>query len=60
MLGREQGETVELECPVCGAHVVTTAKAAESGKVRCPRGHEFEVMGILGGLERPVHPPKHG
>lgn len=43
----EDSDTVELECPVCGARVETTAKAAETGKIRCPRGHEFEVMGIL-------------
>jgi len=29
--------------------VKTTAKQAEKGKVRCPRGHEFAVMGMLGG-----------
>jgi hypothetical protein len=49
MLGRRPEETVELTCPQCGAHVKTTAKEAEKGKVRCPRGHEFAVMGILGG-----------
>ncbi len=50
MLGGAEGDTVELECPECGAAVKTTAKEAEKGKVRCPRGHEFGVMGILGGL----------
>ncbi len=60
MFGKGQGETVELECPVCGARVETTAKAAESGMVRCPRGHEFEVMGILGGIDPTARPPKHG
>jgi hypothetical protein len=49
MLGERDGE-VELECPECGASVRTTVKAAEKGKVRCPRGHEFDVMGALGGL----------
>jgi hypothetical protein len=48
MLGGREGEKVELECPVCGAKVKTTAKEAEKGKVRCPRGHEFPVLGILG------------
>lgn len=43
----DSNDTVELECPVCGARVETTVKAAETGKVRCPRGHEFDVMGIL-------------
>jgi hypothetical protein len=53
MLGGRGEDTVELECPVCGARVETTAKEAEKGKVRCPRGHEFAVMGALGGLEGP-------
>jgi hypothetical protein len=49
MLGGRDGTTVELECPECGAVVKTTAKEAQKGKVRCPRGHEFAVMGLLGG-----------
>ncbi|HEY1696320.1 MAG TPA: hypothetical protein VGG39_29350 [Polyangiaceae bacterium] len=49
MLGGRDEETVELQCPECGAKVKTTAKQAEKGKVRCPRGHEFAVMGMLGG-----------
>ncbi len=49
MLGGRGDEKVELECPECGAHVKMTAKEAEKGKVRCPRGHEFAVMGILDG-----------
>jgi hypothetical protein len=49
MLGGGKDEAVELECPTCGAKVKTTAKAAEKGKVTCPRGHEFAVMGMLGG-----------
>ena len=53
MLGGHEKETVELRCPECGARVETTAKEAEKGKVRCPRGHEFAVMGMLGGLEGP-------
>lgn len=47
--GRGGEESIELECPVCGSIAKTTAKEAEKGKVRCPRGHEFEVMGMLGG-----------
>jgi hypothetical protein len=47
MLGGGKDEAVELECPKCGAKVKTTAKEAEKGKVKCPRGHEFEVMGML-------------
>jgi hypothetical protein len=47
---REKDEKVELECPECGAKVQTTSKEAERGKVRCPRGHEFAVMGMLGDL----------
>jgi CxxC motif-containing protein len=48
MLRDGKDETVELECPECGAKVKATAKQAESGKVRCPRGHEFAVMGMMG------------
>jgi len=44
----ERERSVELECPECGARVKTTAKEAETGKIRCPRGHEFAVMGALG------------
>jgi hypothetical protein len=47
MLGGRDMETVELECPECGALVKTNVKEAEKGKVRCPRGHEFAVMGML-------------
>jgi hypothetical protein len=50
MLGGKGAETVELECPECGAVVKASAKEAEKGKVRCPRGHEFAVMGVLGAL----------
>ena len=50
MLGRSDDEPVELECPECGAKVKTTSKQAAKGKVRCPRGHEFAVMGMLGGM----------
>jgi hypothetical protein len=50
MFRKDENETVELECPECGAKVKTTAKQAEKGKVRCPRGHEFAVMGMLGDL----------
>ena len=49
MLGRSRDESVELECPECGTVFETTARVAEKGKVRCPRGHEFAVMGMLGG-----------
>jgi hypothetical protein len=50
MLGGRSDETVELRWPECGAQVKTSAGDAEKGKVRCPRGHEFAVMGMLGGL----------
>jgi hypothetical protein len=53
MLGGRKGDTLELRCPDCGALVETTAEEAEKGKVRCPRGHEFAVMGVLGNLEGP-------
>ena len=49
MRGGRDEENVEIECPECGALVKTTAKEAEKGKLRCPRGHEFAVMGMLGG-----------
>jgi hypothetical protein len=51
MLGGRGDEMVELECPECGTLVKTRATEAEKGKVRCPRGHEFAVMGMLGGVE---------
>ena len=50
MVVRKDDETVELRCPECDARVETTAKQAEAGKVRCPRGHEFAVIGMLGSL----------
>jgi len=49
MLGKRDDEPVELECPVCGIDFKTTEGDAAKGKVRCPRGHEFAVMGMLGG-----------
>ncbi len=53
MLGRRDDEPVELECPVCGAEFKTTESEAAKGSVRCPRGHEFAVMGMLGGPGKP-------
>lgn len=51
---REKGtEKVELECPECGTKFETTQERAEKGKVRCPRGHEFAVMGMLGAPGEP-------
>ena len=49
MLRGNEDEKIELDCPECGARVKTTVREAEKGKVRCPRGHEFAVMGMLGG-----------
>jgi hypothetical protein len=49
MLGRRDDEVIEIECPECGAVVKTTAKEAEKGILRCPNGHSFAVMGMLGG-----------
>jgi hypothetical protein len=49
MLGKRDEEPVEIACPECGTLVKTTAKVAEKGTVRCPRGHVFAVMGMLGG-----------
>ena len=51
MLRDGKDETVELECPECGARVKATTKEAQKGKLRCPRGHEFAVMGMLGTSE---------
>ncbi len=52
MLGERDNEPIELECPECGARVRMTAGEAEKkGKVRCPRGHEFPVLGMLGSAE---------
>ncbi len=59
MLGGRDSDTVDLECPECGAKVHATVKEAERGKVRCPRGHEFAVMGMLGGLEGPGEQKRH-
>jgi hypothetical protein len=50
--GGKRGERIELECPVCGDRVMATLEEAEKGKVRCSRGHEFAVMGMLGGPGR--------
>jgi predicted Zn finger-like uncharacterized protein len=49
MFGRPKDEPVELECPECGTVFKVASSVAEKGKVRCPRGHEFAVMGMLGG-----------
>ena len=57
MLGRSNDDTVELECPECGARVKATPEQAQEGKVRCPRGHEFAVMGILGDVG-PTNPKR--
>jgi hypothetical protein len=48
MLRETQDEEVEIECPECGALVRATAEKALEGILRCPRGHEIEVMGMLG------------
>jgi len=47
MLGKRRDKEIELECPICGAQVKASPEEAEKGKVRCPRGHEFAVMGML-------------
>ena len=47
MPGGHEGQ-IDLECPECGARVKVTAGEAEKGKVRCPKGHEFAVMSMLG------------
>jgi hypothetical protein len=48
MLGKRRDEKIELECPICGVEVKASSEEAEKGKVRCPRGHEFAIMGMLG------------
>jgi len=56
MLGERDDETIELECPECGTRVQTTAREAEkTGWVRCPRGHEFAVLGVLGPSEGDIN-----
>ncbi|MGO9837070.1 MAG: hypothetical protein ACLP1X_22980 [Polyangiaceae bacterium] len=57
MLGGPE-EQVELECPECGMRVKTTTTDAEKGKVRCPRGHEFAVMSMLGNSTDEVGPTR--
>jgi formylmethanofuran dehydrogenase subunit E len=47
--GRDKKEKVELVCPECHEKVTATLEEAQAGKVRCKRGHEVVVMGILGG-----------
>jgi predicted RNA-binding Zn-ribbon protein involved in translation (DUF1610 family) len=57
MLGRKEDD-VEFECPECGAIFKATAREAAKGKVRCPNGHEFAVMGMLGGPGDDPNAPK--
>jgi predicted Zn finger-like uncharacterized protein len=48
MLRKDEGdEKVELECPKCGARFEVSAKKADTGEVRCPRGHEVPVVKML-------------
>ena len=54
MLGRSGKEKVDLECPKCGAKFQATEAEAAKGKVRCPNGHEFGVMGMMGGGGAPT------
>ena len=49
MLGKGDKEKVDLECPECGTKFQVTAAEAAKGKVRCPKGHSFGVMGLMGG-----------
>jgi peptide subunit release factor 1 (eRF1) len=49
MVGGSDKDKVDLECPKCGTKFQTTQAQAEKGRVKCPKGHEFEVMGLLGG-----------
>ena len=49
MLGKGGKEKVDLECPQCGTKFQVTEAEAQKGKVRCPKGHEFGVMGLMGG-----------
>jgi hypothetical protein len=57
MLGRKEDD-VEFECPECGTIFKASAKEAAKGKVRCPKGHEFAVMGMLGGPGDDPNAPK--
>jgi predicted Zn finger-like uncharacterized protein len=49
MLGKGGKDKVDLECPQCGTKFQVTEAEAQKGKVRCPKGHEFGVMGLMGG-----------
>jgi predicted Zn finger-like uncharacterized protein len=49
MLGKGGKDKVDLECPQCGTKFQVTEAEAAKGKVRCPKGHEFGVMGLMGG-----------
>jgi predicted Zn finger-like uncharacterized protein len=53
MLGGRDKDKVDLECPECGTKFQATEAQAQKGKVRCPKGHEFAVMGMLGGMGGP-------
>jgi predicted Zn finger-like uncharacterized protein len=48
MLGRDDKGKVDLECPKCGTKFQVTEAQAAKGKVTCPKGHEFGVMGLMG------------
>jgi len=58
MLGGRKNAMVELECSECGAVFKAPAGELEKGKVRCPKGHEVLVMGLLGGSEESEDPPR--
>ncbi|MGA2449471.1 MAG: hypothetical protein ABTD50_12375 [Polyangiaceae bacterium] len=59
MLREKPDEPVELECPECGALVRTTLRKAQEGTLHCPKGHEMDVMSVLGsGLATPSKPDR--
>ncbi|HLK35840.1 MAG TPA: hypothetical protein VKU41_03740 [Polyangiaceae bacterium] len=58
MLRKGEDDTVELECPECGARVETTVAQAQQGRVRCPNGHVVVVLGAMGGAMPGHKPPR--
>ncbi len=46
--GKKGDETVEVQCPECGAKVKLSVKDAdEKMAARCPKGHEIPLMKAL-------------
>ncbi len=56
----EHDDEIEFECPECGTIFKASERDAAKGLVKCPRGHQFAVMGMLGGDGDDVGPHKGG